>query len=111
MASLLLTLADVRDVFVILYGIVGIFMFLLVGIGTFVLIMQVKKLVQKVNLMTDETVRPTLASIREAAEVITGTTEFVGGTTIRPVVKAYGIFAGMKRAASVASSFGGRKGK
>jgi hypothetical protein len=110
MASLL-SLADVRDVFIILYGVVGILMFLLVGIGTFALVMQVKKLVQKVNLTVDETVRPTLASVKEAAEVITGTTEFVGGTTIRPVVKAYGIFAGMKKAASVASSFGGKKGK
>jgi len=110
MASLL-SLADVRDVFIILYGIAGILMFLLVGVGTFVLIMQVKKLVKKVDGVVDETVRPTLASVKEAAEVITGTTEFVGGTTIRPVVKAYGVFAGMKKAASVATNFGAKKGK
>lgn len=110
MASFL-SLADVRDVFIILYGVVGILMFLLVGIASFVLVRQVMKLVKNVDGMVDETVRPTLASVKEAAEVITGTTEFVGGTTIRPIVKAYGVFAGMKKAASVVSSIGGRKAR
>jgi hypothetical protein len=49
----------------------------------------------------DESIKPTLGSVQEVANTVRGTTDFVGRTAVAPIAKAYGMFAGVKKGASV----------
>ena len=95
------TLADVRDVFIILYGIIGI-LFFIAGIVVAIIVgMTVKSLLNTVKEMLDHDIKPAVTSVREAAETVKGTTDFVGRTTVQPIAKVYGTVSGVKRGMSV----------
>ena len=86
----LASLADIRDGFIIVYGVLGIIFFLIATIAT-------------VNDLLNDSVRPTVSSVRDAAETFRGTTEFVGKTTVTPIVRTYGAFAGVRKGLGVLS--------
>jgi hypothetical protein len=105
------TLDEGRDIVVIVYGVVGATFFFaglvfMSGIGV-----AIYGLVKKVQSALDESVVPALNSVKEAADTVRGTTEFVGRTAVAPVAKAYGTFAGVKKALSVLTAIKGRQKK
>ncbi|MGE0687521.1 MAG: hypothetical protein AB7P33_12295 [Dehalococcoidia bacterium] len=95
------TLADIRDIFIIIYGTLGI-IFFVVGIVVAVIIgMSVKSLIGTVKDMVDTDIKPAVSSVREAAETVRGTTDFVGRTAVQPIAKVYGTMSGVKRGMGV----------
>ena len=107
---LLDTLVDLRDVVVVVYGILGIVFFFVAIIVTLFLFFSVKGLLRTVRSLIDDSVRPAVTSIRDAAETVRGTTEFVGRTAVTPIVRTYGVMAGVKKGIGVLSGLGRRKG-
>lgn len=107
--SSLLSVADIRDWVVVVYGIIGIVFFFVAVIVTIFLFFTVKGLIGAVRGAIDESVVPALSSVKEAADTVRGTTEFVGRNAVAPVVKAYGAFAGIKKALGVLSGLKGRE--
>ena len=106
---LLITLADIRDGFIIAYGVVGIVFFfvgLIVAIGLF---LSVRGLIRSLREVIDESVKPTLGSIRETADSVRGTTEFVSQTTITPILKSYGTFAAIRKGVGVLTGLSRKK--
>jgi hypothetical protein len=109
--TFLATLADFRDVIVIVYGILGI-MFFFVAIVMIVAVgLTVKGLIKNLNSLMNDSVKPALESVQDVANTVRGTTDFVGRTTVTPIVKVYGMFAGVKKGASVLSGLKKRGGK
>ena len=106
---LVLSLADVRDVIIIVYGIIGIVFFAVAVIVALIIGFSAKSLFKYLRGLLDEDVKPTLGSIKDAAETVRGTTDFVGRTAVAPVVKVYGTFAGVKKGLSVLSGIRGKK--
>jgi hypothetical protein len=106
---ILVSLADIRDVFIIIYGVLGIIFFFIASIVTLVVGLTIRALLRNVGNMMDESLKPTLASVQDAAATFKGTTEFIGKTTITPIVRTYGIFAGVRKALSVFGTVTGRK--
>ena len=97
----LLSLADVRDVVIIVSGIL---MTLFFFVGTIILLVvgfSVKGLIGVVKDLLNDSVKPTVDSIRGAAETVKGTTEFVGRTAVSPIVRTYGMVAGVRKGVSV----------
>jgi hypothetical protein len=105
---LILSLADIRDVVIIVWGTVAAVFFLVGLIVVLVLGFSVKGLLNMVKDLLNEDVKPALTSVRDAADTLRGTTEFVGRTTVSPVVKFYGTFAGIKKGLSVLSGVRGK---
>lgn len=105
---LLVSLADLRDVVIVIWGIISALFFLIGIIVLLVVGFSVKGLLNKVNSLLDESVRPTLGSVKEAADTVRGTTEFVSKTAITPVVKTYGAMAGLKKGLGVLGKVRGR---
>ena len=99
--TVLASLADFRDVVVIVYGIIGVIFFFVAIVMIVAVGLTVKALIKNANGMLDESVKPALASVQDVANTVRGTTEFVGRTTIAPIAKAYGMFSGLKKGASV----------
>ena len=105
---LLVSLADLRDVVIVIWGIISA-VFFLVGIIVMLLVgLSVKGLLKKVHELLDENVKPTLGSVKEAADTVRGTTEFVSRTAITPVVKTYGAVAGLKKGLGVLGKVRGK---
>ena len=106
--TLLSTLADVRDVVVIVTGIIEILFFIAATVMTVILGLLIRSLLKTVRGLLDETVRPAVDSVRDAAQTVRGTTEFVGETAASPIVRAYGTFAGVRKGLGVLSGLGRR---
>lgn len=107
----LVSLAEIRDAFIIVYGTIGIVFFVVASIITLVVGFSLRSLVKNLNSLLDESVRPTLASVKDTADTVRGTTEFVGRTAVAPLVKTYGTLAGLKKGLSVLSGLGNLKKK
>ena len=100
---ILASLAEIRDGFIIVYGVLGIIFFLIASMATLFLFLALRGLIRTVNELLNESVRPTVNSVRDAADTFRGTTEFVGRTSVTPVVRAYGAFAGVRKGLGVLS--------
>ena len=106
--NVLVSLADVRDIIVIVYGVVGIVCFFIAIVVLAITGLSVKGLIKTVRDLIDESVKPTVDSIKGAADTVRGTTEFVGRTAVTPIVRTYGMAAGVKKGFSVLTSLRGR---
>ena len=99
--QLLFSLADARDIVIIVYGILGILFFFIGIIVLLVLFFSVKGLISGVQGILREQVTPALNAVKETAQSVRGTTEFVSQTAVRPIVKTYGMAAGVRRGLTV----------
>ena len=106
--TLLVALADLRDVVIVIYGILGIIFFFLAIVVIVAVGLTVKGLIKNVNVMLNDSVKPALASVQDVANTVRGTTDFVGRTTVAPIAKVYGMFAGVRKGASVLSGLAKR---
>jgi hypothetical protein len=105
----LLSIATARDIIIIIYGIVGIiafFVFILVGA---LLFFSIRGLVVSVKEIMADSIKPTFDSVRDTARSIQGTTEFMGNQAVKPIIRTYGIVAGVRKGAGVIASLAGRK--
>ena len=106
---LLVTLAELRDVVIVIWGIIGALFFAVALVVVLMIGFTSKGLLNSIRTMLDDSVKPALTSVKDAADTVRGTTEFVGRTAVAPVVRAYGTFAGVKKGLGVLTSFKGKK--
>ncbi len=102
---LLASLAEIRDGFIIVYGVLGIVFFLVASIATLFLFLTLRGLLRTIKDLLNDSVRPTVDSVRDAVDTFKGTTEFVGRTTVKPIVRTYGVFAGVRKGLGVLTRF------
>ena len=105
----LLSIAHVRDWIIVIYGLLGI---IFLASSTFLVIFlffTFKGLKNALRDLLQDTVKPTLDSVRDTAKSVRGTTDFVGQTAVRPIIRTYGVLAGVRRGASVLAGLAGRK--
>ncbi|MSP21412.1 MAG: hypothetical protein EXR66_00035 [Dehalococcoidia bacterium] len=105
------TLADFRDVVVIVYGVMGILLctvLIAVGSGLF---FAVRSLARKAEQLMDEPLRPTLDELLKTARNTRGASEFYADHAVSPLIKAIAAVRGVRRGfASIARLAGrGRK--
>ncbi len=96
-----------RDWVIIFMGIAVAVFFSVALVFTIVLGLLARVLMKKSLSVIDENVKPTLTSVKASADNIKGTTLYVSQAAVTPIVKAYGIAAGVRRAAGVLSGLAG----
>ena len=101
--SVLVSLADIRDGFIIAYGIIGIIFFFVAVIVTIATYGAVRGLIKSIRSVLDESLKPALDSIKGTADSVRGTTEFVGTKAVAPIIRTYGMFAGLRKGLGVLS--------
>jgi hypothetical protein len=106
---ILLALSDVRDVIVIVWGIISILLLLALTFVIVSLTLSVRRLIREVNDLINTGVKPVLASARESVDNVTWTTRFVGDKAVAPVVRTIGIINGIRRGVSVFTGLTGRR--
>jgi hypothetical protein len=96
-----LSLADWRDVILIATGLLAILC--LVGMFILIVILGLGALLfgRTAQTIVRDDVRPALDSGRQTVKQVQGTSTFISEQAVRPVIRAYGIVAGTRRAAAV----------
>ena len=106
-----MSLGDLRDLVIVIWGILGI-LFLAVAIVVGIVVgVSARSLIGTVQGLLRDDVQPTLRSARQTVDSIRGTTSFVAETAVAPVIRVYGIFSGVRRFLSVLIGFRKRRSK
>jgi len=98
------TLQDVRDVSIIAFTIAGTLLFLIAILVTALAGMAAIGALRAVRRLVDDGVKPMVDNVQ-------GTVTFMSETTVTPVVRAYGFYAGVRRGLGVLSGLGQRGGR
>ena len=78
----------------------------------------IRALLKKTIYIVDDNVKPILDSAKETVvtggktvENVRGTSTYVSESVVRPIIRAYGVMAGVRKAASVLSGLSGANEK
>lgn len=114
MPDALLFVSSFRDWVIIVAGIlisafffVSLIITIVVGWAVWMLVRKVIKLVDNGDQLLDDRIRPLLGSVRETADHVKGTATYVSNAAVTPIVRTYGVFAGVRRAFGVLSGLTG----
>lgn len=104
-----MSLADLRDVVVIVYGVMGIILMLALTIAAFGLWFAVRALSRVVQELLNDPIKTTLKDVQETVHNVRGTSEFISDTAVHPLVRAVAATRGLKRGLSTVTGL--RRGK
>lgn len=105
----LLFISDLRDIVIIVWGILSILLLAALIIVVVTLALSVRRLIKDVRDLLNTGVRPVLASTRETVDNVTGTTRFVGDKVVTPIIRVISIVSGVRRGVAVFSGLTGRR--
>ena len=106
-AVLLSSLETATQWSIIFLAIVTMTFFIIASAFAVILGLLSRTLLKKTIVVVDENVRPTLDSVKSTAVSVKGTTEYVSESAVKPVVRVYGVIAGVRRFASVIAGLTG----
>ncbi|RLT38528.1 MAG: hypothetical protein DWI58_15065 [Chloroflexi bacterium] len=104
-----MSLAELRDVVVIVYGVMGVVLMLALTIAAFGLWFAIRALSRVLQDLIKDSVKPTLDDVQQTVKNVRGTSEFIADTAVHPIVRAVAVTRGVKR--GLASVTGFRRGK
>ena len=102
-------LQQLRDIVVIVYGVVGILLCATLIVVATVLLFAVRALTGAVRDLINDPLKPAINDIRSAIQNIQGTTEFFTDTAVSPLIRVIALGRGIKKGLSIATGFGRRK--
>lgn len=103
----LLFVATFRDWVIIFMGIAVAAFFFVALIVTIVLALLARAVLKRTLALLDDSVRPLLGTAKQTADNVKGTTSYVSEAAVTPIIRAYGVVAGVRRAASVLAGLTG----
>lgn len=98
-----MSLEQLRDLVIVIYGVLGILLLLVlivVAIGLFVI---VRRLARSGQELLADPIRPTLQEFQQAAQNVKGTSEFVADRTVHPLIRTIAVVRGVKSGLSSVS--------
>ena len=97
----LATISDIRDIVIIITGLLGIVSLTVFLILTIVLGWLTFRLLRSTRTTLRDGVPPLLDQARETMHSVKGTADFLGESAAAPVIRAYGVVSGIQRALQV----------
>lgn len=98
-----LFVATFRDWVIIFMGIAVAAFFVVALIFTIVLGLLTRALLKKTMGTLDENVKPLLNTAKSTVDNVKGTTSYVSQAAVTPIVRTFGVIAGVRKAAGVLS--------
>ena len=95
------TISDIRDIVIIVTGLFGIVWMTVFLLLTIVLGWLSFRLLRTTRTTFSEGLPPLFEQARETMQSVKGTADFLGESAARPVIRAYGLAAGIQRALQV----------
>jgi hypothetical protein len=106
----LLFVETFRDWVIIFMGIVVAAFFVVALVLMIVLGLLTRALLKKTNAVLDDNVRPLLDSAKTTSDNVRGTANFISDAAVTPIIRTYGVVAGVRRAAGVLAGLTGAGG-
>ncbi len=103
----LLFVSTFRDWVIIFMGIAVAAFFVVALVITIVIGLLLRVLLRKASALIDDSVKPLLGTAKQTADHVKGTTTFVSGAAVTPIIRTYGVVAGVRRAAGVIAGLTG----
>ena len=103
-----MSLQELRDVVVIVYGVMGIVLMVALAIAAFGLLFAVRTLTRAITSLLDDPVRPMLDEAQRTMHNVRGTTDFVADATVRPLIRAISLVRGVRKGVSTVTGRGRR---
>ncbi|MDA0365790.1 MAG: hypothetical protein O3B31_13065 [Chloroflexi bacterium] len=94
-------LADLRDILIIVYGVLGILLFLILiglAVAVFLIMGQIRRILT--DVVTDS-VRPTLDEVHKTVQNVRGASDFMVDRAVHPFIRVLAVGRGMKRGAGL----------
>ena len=88
---------SVRDIVIIVYGVMGILFFFFGIVVLLGLYFVVRALSSAVRELLDGSVRGTLEELQGTAKNVRGTAEFMADSTVRPLIRVIAVARGIRR--------------
>lgn len=95
-----MSLEEVRDIVIIVYGAMGVLLMLVFVIVSVLLWLAVRGLTRAIRALLDDPVRPTLEEVQRTAQNVRGTTEFIADTAVHPLIRVVAAVRGVRRGIS-----------
>ncbi|MFA7249434.1 MAG: hypothetical protein WC273_07335 [Dehalococcoidia bacterium] len=92
-----MSLENLRDIVVIVYGGMGIVLMFGLCIAAFGLWFAIRALSSSVQALIQDPIRPTLQEVQKTAQNVRGTTEFMADTAVHPLIRFVSIGRGLRR--------------
>ena len=92
-----MSLESLRDIVIIVYGVMGIILMLALCVAAFGLWFAIRALSGAVQELIKDPIRPTLQEVQKTAQNVRGTTEFVADTAVHPLIRVVSITRGVRR--------------
>lgn len=96
-----MSLEDARDIVVIVYGVLGIFLFLVMIAISFLVYRLIRSMKRNIEALIEDPIRPTLEEFRGTAQNVRNSTEFATEKAVSPIIKVVSIARGVRRGAKV----------
>lgn len=106
-----MSLENLRDIVVIVYGIMGIVLMLGLCIAAFGLWFAIRALSASVQELIKDPIRPTLVEVQKTAQNVRGSTEFVADTAVHPIIRVVSITRGFRRGIATVAGLRSRVGR
>jgi ABC-type glycerol-3-phosphate transport system permease component len=109
----LLSLQEWRDIFLIIFTALGAVLFLFAILFTLIIGWLSMSTINRARGILKNNVQPAVENVRETTHTIKSTVQIISDNAVKPVVKAYGAYAGARRFVAVFMRFAkaGRAGK
>lgn len=104
-----MSLEQLRDIVVIVYGVVGILLVAVLIMVAIALLISVRALTRVIRDLVEDPLKPTLSEVQAAVHDLRGTTEFITDTAVHPLIRVVAMGRGLKKGISVASSLGRKR--
>jgi divalent metal cation (Fe/Co/Zn/Cd) transporter len=92
-----MSLAELRDIVVIVYGAMGVILMLALAIAAFGLWFAIRSLSRSVQALLDDPIRPTLEEVHKTVQNVRGTSEFMTDTAVHPLIRVVALGRGVRR--------------
>lgn len=102
-------LADLRDIVIIVWGILFSILLIVLIIATLVLLSLVRGLVKTIKETLETDVKEALEKAKETAVNVKGASEFMTDTTVAPVIRVYSAVSGAKQFVKTLTGKGRKK--
>ena len=102
------TLQEVRDVFIIIYAMMGILFFLISILLAFAMFFAVRVLTRIASDAYEEQARPLLDDVRGSVRSVRGGIEFVTDQAVSPVIRVVSVARGLRRGMNAVAGFARR---
>ena len=105
-----MSLENLRDIVVIVYGVMGIVLMLALCVAAFGLWFAIRALSSSLQGLIADPIRPTLQEVQKTAQNIRGTSEFVADSAVHPLIRVMSIGRGLRRGVATVAGLRGRVG-